>query len=76
MEMRPFNKLEAIASLLPFVLSGGLDLTIPPKSFGQGPTEEPCLWCKKLKIHNNSFCSAECCRLHRQSKKEKLNGQN
>jgi hypothetical protein len=22
----------------------------------------PCLWCKKEKRHNNSFCSAKCCK--------------
>lgn len=69
MGMRPFNKLEAMASLLPFVLSGGLDLNISPQKFRQSPKEEPCLWCKKPKVHNNAFCSAECCRLHRRSKK-------
>lgn len=26
------------------------------------PDERPCLNCKKPKRHNNSFCSAECCR--------------
>jgi len=27
--------------------------------------EKPCLQCGKMKRHNNSFCSAECCRAHR-----------
>lgn len=30
------------------------------------PEEKPCLNCGKMKRHNNSFCSAECCRTHRQ----------
>lgn len=29
------------------------------------PEEKPCLHCGKMKRHNNSFCSAECCRAHR-----------
>lgn len=60
--MREFNKVQMIHSILPFVLSGGLDLNISPQSFRSAPKEEPCLKCGKLKIHNNAFCSAECCR--------------
>ena len=69
--MRPFNKLETMASLLPFVMSGGLDLGVSPQSFGRSPKEEPCLWCKKPKIHNNSFCSGECCRQYRDERRNK-----
>lgn len=29
---------------------------------GSEPPERPCLNCGKMKQHNNSFCSAECCR--------------
>jgi hypothetical protein len=31
------------------------------------PEERPCLYCGKMKRHNNSFCSAKCCREYRQS---------
>ena len=27
--------------------------------------EKPCLYCRKPHNHNNSFCSAECCRNYR-----------
>lgn len=33
------------------------------------PPKKPCLNCGKLKQHNNSFCSAECCREHREKPK-------
>lgn len=33
------------------------------------PEEKPCLVCGKPKQHNNAFCSAECCKKHKSSKK-------
>ena len=27
--------------------------------------ERPCLNCRKLHSHNNSFCSAECCKVYK-----------
>ena len=30
-----------------------------------GPKEKPCLKCGKLKVHNNDFCSAKCCKDYR-----------
>ncbi len=29
------------------------------------PDQRKCLQCGKLKSHNNSFCSAECCRAYK-----------
>ncbi len=29
------------------------------------PPQKPCLHCGKMKQHNNSFCSADCCRAYR-----------
>jgi len=68
--MKKFNQLQMLYSILPLVLSNGLDLNIPPQSFRTGPQEKPCIKCGKLKIHNNSFCSAECCRNYRPKNKE------
>lgn len=31
----------------------------PPKEY------KPCIVCRRMKLHNNSFCSAECCRQYR-----------
>ena len=31
--------------------------------------ERPCLHCGKPKVHNNSFCSADCCRAYREARK-------
>jgi len=31
--------------------------------------KKPCLNCGKVKNHNNSFCSAECCKENKQKKK-------
>lgn len=42
--------------------------------FGGGRKEQPekpCLKCGKLKVHNNDFCSAECCKQYRLEKKGK-----
>jgi len=42
----------------------------------RGPVEKPkrpCLLCGKPHRHNNSWCSAECCREWRRQKSEKRN---
>lgn len=39
---------------------------LPESRHREPPPEKPCLNCGKLKQHNNSYCSAECCREHRQ----------
>jgi hypothetical protein len=33
--------------------------------------ERPCLQCNKLHSHNNSFCSAECCKIYKLNNKVK-----
>ena len=35
------------------------------KHVTEPPKEKPCLNCKKMKQHNNAYCSAECCKIHK-----------
>ncbi|UYM14285.1 hypothetical protein [Endozoicomonas euniceicola] len=55
-------------------------LTTPNGTSGQRvrrhkKQSRPCLnKCGKLHIHNNSFCSADCCHEYRARKKEQDNG--
>ena len=43
----------------------GTTYTPPEPKPERDPRERPCLWCGKMKIHNNSFCSRECCHAYR-----------
>jgi hypothetical protein len=40
-------------------------------SRGSGKSERPCLRCGTPHLHNNSFCSAECCRLWAAERKQR-----
>ncbi len=53
----------AVSALLG--MGGGYSFGGPYRERSE-PEEKPCLNCGKMKQHNNSFCSAECCREHRQ----------
>lgn len=59
----PLNTVLGIFS----TLSGGFDpfLTYKEKE------KRPCLQCGKLKQHNNSFCSADCCRAYKLKSRDK-----
>ena len=56
-ELSHFDRLNVIAALS---LIGGINYSIKPDK--PPMKEEPCLNCGKIKQHNNSFCSAECCK--------------
>jgi len=63
--MRPLDRMHLIAGMLS--LSAGVDtgrraVSAPSK----GP--RPCIQCKHLHSHNNSFCSADCCRAYKAAK--------
>jgi len=55
------------------MLGDGVGVFSPPRrrSFDEKP-ERPCLRCGTMHQHNNSWCSAECCRLYRLEKKQAL----
>lgn len=59
------------------LLAGGMGFDIRSKGDSKtDPTckERPCLNCDKPKTHNNSYCSAKCCREHRAKKASGLDG--
>ena len=53
----------ARAALLAAILGHDIGELLPSREPQEKPTR-PCLHCGKPKKHNNSFCSAECCRAH------------
>lgn len=47
------------------------DLLVGPLERESRQGERPCLNCGRMKIHNNCFCSAECCREHREKSRNR-----
>lgn len=43
----------------------GIRLGAPPQHVPTPTEERPCVYCGKPKRHNNSYCSAECCKKDR-----------
>lgn len=66
-DSQPTRRLNRFPGLQLAILLAGA--SIPDKSTAQPPPEKPCLVCGKPKQHNNSFCSAECCKTYKESKK-------
>lgn len=59
-------------SIIPYIALSMFGEALVNNSYAQpkrGSKARPCLNCGKLKIHNNSFCSGDCCREYKQKKK-------
>lgn len=54
-----FSSMMAVTALLG--MGGGYGFGGPYRE--KSKPESPCLNCGKMKRHNNSYCSAECCRM-------------
>ena len=60
----------AMMSAVYAAMSGNNDGTIGIKGcISTKKSEKPCLRCRTFHKHNNSFCSADCCKKYRQGDK-------
>jgi len=63
--IRPVSPRLMMSSMALLAMAAGGDGFFPGGYRREEIPEKPCLNCGKPKRHNNSFCSAECCRIHR-----------
>jgi hypothetical protein len=72
---KPLSRVsKANAMLAASALIGLSGMNLFTKSFQEKmePEKRPCIHCGKLKQHNNSFCSAECCKSYRNKTHKQL----
>jgi len=60
--MRNAGAMGMLAALMGASLFGGEMYGSPTRFIPEEKPERPCLRCGTMHQHNNSFCSAECCR--------------
>lgn len=56
-----------VGAALGLAMSSGLDIG-ERRSVTVEAKKRPCLFCGTMHTHNNAFCSAKCCRDHRECK--------